>query len=87
LRGFSKNFRSRNVAKQLRFGASGIHLVNPINAFNVDFDFFHGGTIKLFFGGLVKTKSPLSHSLIDLARKPRASLKDARTIDRLLAAE
>jgi hypothetical protein len=53
----------------------------------VDADLFHGGTIKRFSGGSVKTKMPFPDSVIDFARKPRARLKDCPSINGLLAAE
>jgi hypothetical protein len=71
----------------LRVGASGIHLVNPINIFDFDFYFFHGAESKEFSGQSVKTKMPFPDSFINPARNPRARLKDAPSINGLLAAE
>jgi hypothetical protein len=55
-------------------------------AFGGNDESFHGGERMVFFGGLVKMKSSFSHSFVNLARKPRALVENARTINRLLVA-
>jgi hypothetical protein len=71
----------------LRVGTSGIKHSIAVVVFDSDFDFFHGGDMLFVSRQSVKTKMPFPDSFINLARNPRARLKDAPSINGLLAAE